>query len=338
WDEGGNDNFKAVWHLDEEVAGTGTVDLYQDSTSNVNHGDDFVSATLQTGQVDGGQEFDGADDYVQAPDSASLDITQKITLSAWVYSTGAQVQYSKAVAKSKGASEYPYQLNFAGAADDMITFSLYDGASIYGLKSTADIPQDAWTYVVATYDGTTMRLYINGTEDNTRTDSFSIAPNDEILSIGGRPSNAQTFIGYIDEARISDLDRTAEWIATEYNNQKTPSSFYSLDTQETPGTTPAGNEMNTTLGSGAATSIFDSTDDEAYWYTDLTYPTGSDDASIAAGNYTQHMYFDQLPSAWWDSDYLYRQQITITTTSAAVDAGYSVSLTFDHDALVPAKS
>ena len=44
--------------------------------------------------------------------------------------------------------------------------------------------------------------------------------------------------------------------------------------------------MNATLGSGGSTLVFDSTDDEAYWYTELSYPTGDDDASIAAGAYT----------------------------------------------------
>jgi hypothetical protein len=164
-----------------------------------------------------------------------------------------------------------------------------------------------------------MRLYINGTEDNTRTDSFSIATNDEILSIGGRPFNAQTFLGFMDEVRISDLDRTAEWIATEYSNQKTPASFYGLNGQETPGMTPAGKDMNTTLGSGAATLVFDSTDDEAYWYTDISYPSGSDDASIAAGDYKLNMYFDQLPAAWYDSAWSSRKKLTIDSAMVATD-------------------
>ena len=48
------------------------------------------------------------------------------------------------------------------------------------------------------------------------------------------------------------------------------------------GISPAGEYMNLTQGTGSATKVFDSTDDDSYWYTDLTYPTGGDDASIAA--------------------------------------------------------
>ena len=79
WD----DHYMGVWHLDEEQSGTGTEDLYQDSTGNNNHGDDYVSATGQDGQIDGGQEFDGADDYVSLGTAGSL-VPEAGTLSMWV--------------------------------------------------------------------------------------------------------------------------------------------------------------------------------------------------------------------------------------------------------------
>jgi hypothetical protein len=54
--------------------------------------------------------------------------------------------------------------------------------------------------------------------------------------------------------------------------------------------------MNNNQGSSEDTLTFDSVDDQAYWYSDLTYPTGDDDASIAAGSYSLNMYFDARPS------------------------------------------
>ena len=56
-------NYTGVWHLAEDQAGTGNADLYQDSSSSNNDGDDNVSATGQDGQINGGQQFDGIDDY-----------------------------------------------------------------------------------------------------------------------------------------------------------------------------------------------------------------------------------------------------------------------------------
>ena len=88
-----NANYKGVWHMSEEAGGTGTADLYQDSTSNSSHGDDNVDATGQTGQIDGGQQFDGVDDHALVPDPAEswefseggLDGgTSDFSISAWV--------------------------------------------------------------------------------------------------------------------------------------------------------------------------------------------------------------------------------------------------------------
>ena len=41
-------------------------------------------------------------------------------------------------------------------------------------------------------------------------------------------------------------------------------------------------------------------------------------------------------AGWWDSAYLLRKQITVTASTDALASGYSVSLTFDHAALVTA--
>ena len=40
------------------------------------------------------------------------------------------------------------------------------------------------------------------------------------------------FNGALDEVRISDVERSAEWVSTEYNNQSNPACFYSVGTLE----------------------------------------------------------------------------------------------------------
>jgi cellulose synthase/poly-beta-1,6-N-acetylglucosamine synthase-like glycosyltransferase/ActR/RegA family two-component response regulator len=116
-----------------------------------------------------------------------------------------------------------------------------------------------------------------------------------------------------------------------------PDSFYLRDTATT-GASPAGEDMNSVQGSSEDTLVFDSAEDETYWYTDVTYPSGGDDATLAAGSYALNMYFNQLPSDWWDTTYKYRQPITITAGSADVPSNYSIRLEFNHDSLAPAKS
>src|SRR3972149_4284037 len=71
----------------------------------------------------------------------------------------------------------------------------------------------------------------------------------------------------------------------------------------------------------AATFNFGTPGQSAYWYTDIGYPTGADDASIAAGNYTLNTYFDSLPTPTMP-------QVSATNTSVNNTAGtqHTVSL------------
>jgi len=75
-----------------------------------------------------------------------------------------------------------------------------------------------------------------------------------------------------------------------------PDTFYFHPTA-TSGITPAGEYMNNTEGSGGSTKAFNTGGQDAYWYADVTWPTGNDNASIAAGTYTLNMYFVNRPGA-----------------------------------------
>jgi hypothetical protein len=62
----------------------GNPDLYPDSTSNLNHGDVYVSAIGKGGKIDGGQDFDGVDDYISIPRHSTLEPSTAITFEAWL--------------------------------------------------------------------------------------------------------------------------------------------------------------------------------------------------------------------------------------------------------------
>jgi hypothetical protein len=38
-------------------------------------------------------------------------------------------------------------------------------------------------------------------------------------------------LGSLDEVRVSNAVRSADWIATEYNNQSSPATFYTLGSE-----------------------------------------------------------------------------------------------------------
>lgn len=76
--------------------------------------------------------------------------------------------------------------------------------------------------------------------------------------IGNRPAGDRSFAGAMDEVRISNYVRSADWIATEYNNQYSPSTFYAVGTEETGGT-PCSYSLsptqNTVVYGGASASV-----------------------------------------------------------------------------------
>ena len=96
------------------------------------------------------------------------------------------------------------------------------------LAGNTTIPAGAWTYAVMTYDGSNMKLYVNGALDGSVAQTGTFATNLVPLNIGRNNNSTEYFPGSIDEVRISKTARSADWIFAEYNNQKSPSTFYAV--------------------------------------------------------------------------------------------------------------
>jgi hypothetical protein len=105
-----------------------------------------------------------------------------------------------------------------------------------------------WYHVVGVHDAgaDTLTLFVNAVQraqntGATATPDTGSAP----LRIGdvNVSSYPNEFNGRIDEVRISDDIRSADWIITSYNNQDTPSSFYNEGSEESAGTLSLGNHV-----------------------------------------------------------------------------------------------
>ena len=81
----------------------------------------------------------------------------------------------------------------------------------------AAIPLNSWTHLAATYDGTTLRLYVNGTLVASRAQTGALAASTNPLQIGGDAIYGQYFAGRIDEVRVYNTARTQPQIQTDMN-------------------------------------------------------------------------------------------------------------------------
>ena len=94
----------------------------------------------------------------------------------------------------------------------------FGGADISG---TAAIPTSEWSYVVQTFQSTACKLYVNGVLDASTGGGLMNMPTPCRFDIGGFvPTHGYNFVGDMDEVRISNVVRSANWVKLEYENQK----------------------------------------------------------------------------------------------------------------------
>jgi hypothetical protein len=169
--------------------------------------------------------FDGTNDYVSVPDASSLDLTSTFTLESWVsptaYATTAAPTFGIQGFMGKNRDNTGGLGYFFGMISGNLTVLLNNNVTNVGAVSTTLVPLNTWSHVAATYDGTTIRMYLNGTQVFTQALSgFSCANSTQPLYIGGTgTAGASTWLfqGSMDEARIWNTTRSAAQIANNYN-------------------------------------------------------------------------------------------------------------------------
>ena len=117
-----------------------------------------------TWSVSGGLNFDGVNDRVKGPDSDALDLGGSVlTVSCWVKPLSTQI----GPLVKKINSTHGYQISITSTR--ALRFVLRRDGQNKTVTSTTTLPVNTWTHVAARYDGTQMRLFINGTLDTTST-------------------------------------------------------------------------------------------------------------------------------------------------------------------------
>lgn len=215
WDS----NFKVVNHMN-----TATLDSTSTQLS--------FSATGAPGSVAGqdgnAKSFSGTTTYYSSSSNAALGITGDITLECWV-KRGAIATYGAMLSKTNGSSVYDYDFYMtSGAGNNQLRF-FSDAATFPTVISTGVIADTTtWHHVAYVRTGSTYIFYIDGSQDSTGSQSGSFNNNSFGLFIGSDATSGSTFNGSIDEVRISNSARSASYMKGTYNNQWSPSTFFSI--------------------------------------------------------------------------------------------------------------
>lgn len=204
------------WRLDE-TSGT-TAD---DSSLNSNDGSYQNGTTLAAtgpfpGAGDYAADFDGVNDRVVISDSDAYEVVDGVSLCSWV-----KIDESSShalIVHSDTAS--PYAL-LVGTSNDVILAANY-GATTGGVGnffhlSDTKLTVGKWHHVVATYDGSTVKFYIDGQLDgNTYNESVTIGTTDDSMLLGTTAGAGFDLSGKMFDARIYNRGITAREVAEIY--------------------------------------------------------------------------------------------------------------------------
>jgi hypothetical protein len=219
-------NLVGWWNFDEDGGGGSVV---TDSSSNGHDGVIEINdvnvywVAGHPNDVNYALNFNGG--RVRVDHAPELMPMEQVSVSAWIkYST--QQNNGRVVAKGADDKE-TFQLEVDG--DDDLKFSVRDGYDPglaeypqYDAQSDKDaVERDEWVHVAGTYDGNSVKAYVNGELVAENNDANAIAyfghplsqdTND--LAIGNKPPGEDDpFIGIIDDVRVYDYGLSAEVLA-----------------------------------------------------------------------------------------------------------------------------
>ncbi|MDO8668421.1 MAG: LamG-like jellyroll fold domain-containing protein [bacterium] len=189
------------------------LDKSGNNNNGTNNGTTFTS--VSEGKAEQALNLTGTQ-YVEVPDSASLDITNQITLEAWVYPTAWDNNYENNILTKGGDSDWGVW-NLHHTSTGGFRFELNGHGLFETIPSTA---LNTWYHIVGVYNGSEMKLYVNGVLSGSLTTSGSIATNNSPLRIGKQfwsGANYSYWNGRIDEVKIYNRALSATEVSEYFN-------------------------------------------------------------------------------------------------------------------------
>lgn len=163
------------------------------------------------GEANTSASFDGVDDAVVVPDAATLR-PATVSVEAWVRPTAAIPDFASVATKTTGATRSDGYGMFA--LNGGMAFWVNNGAN---RASTPALPAGAWSHVVGTYDGSMVRVYLNGALVQSFAHSASVTHSSSPLLIGSAAgAGGFHWSGGLDEVAVYGRALTAAEVAQHY--------------------------------------------------------------------------------------------------------------------------
>jgi hypothetical protein len=183
-------------------------------TINISVSDDASSWTNVLTAVQ--ETSEGGWDEITFTETSGRYLRLNITTAQRVYSTITELQIKT---RTAGKTNVPYSLSTMNGGE----FLIRSGGTDYTANGSSSINDGNWHHLAATYNGSIMKIYIDGTLRGTNT-SFSgnLPTNNDLVFIGKHydlSNSSDYFNGTIDEVMIFNRSLSAEQISALFNNK-----------------------------------------------------------------------------------------------------------------------
>jgi chitodextrinase len=195
--------------------GSGTT--VNDASGNGNSGTISGATWTTAGKYGSALVFNGRSSRVNINDSASLHLSSGMTLEAWVSASSVPTFWQDVIYKENDIYFLEAGSGVTNHPPAVGALFLTNGDQF--LAGTSALKANTWTHLAATYDGTTLRLYVNGVQVASQGIADSLTSSTQPLQIGSDAAFGQYFKGTIDEVRIYNRALATTEIQTDMATQ-----------------------------------------------------------------------------------------------------------------------
>lgn len=171
------------------------------------------NTTFVAGKYGNAVSLDGVDDYIELGGASSLSFSNAVTVEAWFKKTSGS-GYKGLV--DKGRDGYNgWSLNVDETAGK-VTFKAKIAGVNRSVVSAASYNSDAWNHAAGVFDGTNLKVYLNGVATSA---SYVGTLGTNAITVRAGAANDGFFLnGLVDDIRIYNYARTQSQILNDMNN------------------------------------------------------------------------------------------------------------------------
>jgi hypothetical protein len=172
-----------------------------------------------SGKLGNALQFDGGNDYVQVPQSPAIITGQQYTVSGWVWLDSASDDTYPTMLADLDPCGYGYLGFWLGFDSYVSGVGLLSGVcNDFTYPYASASLTGRWTHLTGTYDGGTVRLYVDGVQVSSSSFSFTPAQQSEVrIGWANDPNCSYYWQGKLDDVRLYKTALSSNAVATMYD-------------------------------------------------------------------------------------------------------------------------